>query len=331
MKLTYFQLEPHLSKQFSSIYLVSGEDVWLKQDAMRMIQKSAKKAGFSEKIRFRVNDLDEKQLYNTLYSQPLFGEKQLIEIYSTTLTTNKAIATILQEYAKNPMPHILLVIDTGKLESQHIKSACYQQIEKHGVIINIWPIPREQMPQWIQQQARRYKMQFSNAAINLLTDYSEGNLIAAAEAIEKCYLLHPQKPIDETLIETVLIDETQFTIFDFVDSIISSNLSRSLHILSTLKTNNIEPTLIIWSIARELRLLAAMAQQIKQGMLVDNLLQKNKIFFRRQPLIKKFLNKFQPQDCWIFLQQIAEIDRSIKGANSEDIWSQLQFLCLRMA
>ena len=36
MKLSYFQLEPHIKKKISPLYLLSGEDPFLKQEAKEL-------------------------------------------------------------------------------------------------------------------------------------------------------------------------------------------------------------------------------------------------------------------------------------------------------
>ncbi|OGT41380.1 MAG: DNA polymerase III subunit delta [Gammaproteobacteria bacterium RIFCSPHIGHO2_12_FULL_37_34] len=330
MKLTYFQLEPHIAKNLSPIYLIAGEDVLLKQDSMRIIQKAAKQAGFIEKIRLSIETDSGEQLYNALYSSSLFSEKRLIELHLPSLS-HQTIATILQEYVKNPSAQQLLLIHTGKIDTKTAKTTCYRAMEEYGIVIAIWPLSREQLLQWIHQKAKKYRLQFTPAAAHLLANFVEGNLIAAAQVIEKCYLLQPQNSIDENFIESILVDETQFTIFDYVDSIIAGNVSRSLHILSSLKLNNTEPTLIIWAIARELRLLNDISQQLKQGASFEELFKKYHVLMRRQFSIKKFLSTFGAKDCNRFLLHITTIDRSIKGATLDNPWNQLQLLCLKMA
>lgn len=330
MKLTYFQLDTHLAKTLALIYLVGGDEVLLKQDSLRSIQTAAQKAGFIEKIRLKTDTELSEHLYHTLYSSSLFSEKRLIELELSSLS-NKAVTTILQEYANNPSSEQLLLIQTGKIDTKTTKNTCYQSLEKAGIVVALWPFSREQLLQWIHQQAKKYRLQFNPLAASLLADLSEGNLIATSQTIEKCYLLHPQKLIDKNLIETLMTDEAQFSIYDLVDSLIANNLPRSLHVLSVLKFNHTEPTLIIWAIARELRLLNLMLQQISKGLSYDEIFKSHSVFIRRQPIIKKFLSKINTNDCWHFLNRIVEMDRCVKGAHTEHFWNQLQLLCLKMA
>jgi DNA polymerase-3 subunit delta len=329
MKLTYLQLEAHLTKKLAPIYLISGDELLLKQDATQWIRKSAKQAGFVERIRLSAMEPD--QLYSLLYSSSLLAEKRLIELDCRESTPNKIMGKILQEYADNPASDLILLIITDKLDAKLARSAWVKSCEKSGVLVAIWPIPREQLPQWIQQRARKYKLQIQPDAANLLADYVEGNLIAAAQALEKLYLLKWEKPVDAELIQSILSDESHFTIFDFIDSLIAGDKLRSLHILEHLKEEGIEPTLILWGITRELRVLADYAKQIQQGYTLAQLFQQQRIFPRRQAAIRRFLNTFKAADCFHLLTHAAEIDKVIKGAVKGDSFECLQLFCLRMS
>jgi len=335
MKLTYFQLEPHLNKTLSSVYLVSGDELFLKNEAINLIRKTAKRAGFHERIRLSPETgFAWEQLYPLLYSPSLLAEKRLLELDFRDTTPNNTASAILKEYSSQPSTDNVLLVDIGKVNDKIAKSAWYRSLEKIGIVITIWPIPHEQLPPWIIQRAKKYKLSLQQDAAQLLADYVEGNLIAAAQAIEKIYLLTHRKEeiqpsIDVEIVQSILADESRFTIFDFTDSLIASDPSRTLHILESLRLDGTEPILILWSITRELRLMATLSQEIKQGEKHELLFQKHRIFSRRQAAVRCFLNRYNTFDCWHALLKTAEIDRLIKGATAGNIWNNLQLFCLR--
>jgi DNA polymerase-3 subunit delta len=332
MKLTYAQLETHLAKQLAASYVISGDELFLKQDVVFLLRKAAKKAGFNERIRLSHEACaDAKQLYAALYSTSLFTEKRLVELDFGDHLPNKAISTILQTYAEQPASDTILLLEMGKLDDKTTKNAWYKIFDKIGMTLALWPIPREQLPQWIQQRAHKYKLQFTQDALRLLADYVEGNLIAAAQTMEKIYLLQPKQAVDIELLQNILTDQSQFSIFDFIDSLLAGKSARSLHILENLKADGVEPTLILWAITRELRLLAEFAKQIAQGAGYEQLFQKQRVFFKRQPLIRQFLTRFSAKDCWQQLHAATEIDQIIKGVYKGNVWNSLELFCLRLS
>lgn len=179
------------------------------------------------------------------------------------------------------------------------------------------------------QRAKRYKLTLAPDAAALLADYVEGNLVAAAQALEKFYLLRATGTITSEIVQSVLSDESQFSIFDFVDNLISGNTARTLHVLHSLKENGVEPILILWGITRELRTLADFSSQLKQGVSFDQLCQKQRVFAKRQPLVRRFLNRFNAAQCWHALTHALEIDQMIKGAREGNAWEALEMFCLR--
>jgi DNA polymerase-3 subunit delta len=328
MKLTYFQAEAHLAKKLSPLYLVSGDELLLKQDIMQWIRKAAKHAGFDERIRLAPEGEGE-QLYSLLYARSLLAEKRLLELDFRESSPNKNISKILQEYAENPAADTIVIIDTAKMDAKFAKSALAKACEKSGTLITLWPIPREQLPEWIQKRAHKYKLQIQPDAANLLADYVEGNLIAAAQTLEKLYLLKLQQPVDADIIQNILTDESRYTIFDFTDSLIAGNKTRALHILDSLKEEGTEPVLILWGITRELRLLADYAKQVQQGLTPEQIFQQQRILPRKQTAVRRFLSKFKAADCLQLLKHAAEIDKVMKGAVKGDSFEALEMFCLR--
>lgn len=331
MKLNTFQLEAHLTKkQFPFIYMINGDDVFQKSEAIRCIRKAAYESGFVERLRFNADQLQSDQLYTVLFSPSLLAEKRLIELDFREKAPNKTLTAILEDYGKSPSSHQLILIDNDKIDSKTAKSSWYQAIEKMAIVIQVWPIAREHLPAWIKQYAKKFQLQMEDDASQLLADYVEGNLAAAASAIKKIYLLQPKTKVNRELIHTLVTNECHFTIFDLVENLIAGNKERTIHILAVLKTNSIEPTLILWGITRELRFLAELLQQLKQGLTLDSLFKKHRIFSKREAAIRIFLKKFSLVDCWRHLSYAADIDKVIKGAAPGHVWDVLELLCLRI-
>lgn len=331
MKLNHLQLESHLNKQLAPLYLLSGEDILLKMDAIHLLRQAATNAGYHLNQRFvQESHTDWEQLHSLIYTQDLFTTKQYIEIDCRDATPNKAATALLTTYVENPPAQSLLVLSTGKLDSKTEKTAWYKTLEQAAVIIQIWPIAKEQLPAWLKQRAYKNQLQLDTEAAQFLADYVEGNLVAAAQTIEKICLLKPESRINTALLQTILWDESHFTVFDLVEQLLAGNTVRLLHILESLKCDGTEPTLILWAITRELRLSFAIAKELNQGHTFTTLCQKYRIFSRRQPALKRFLQRFNTEATLKYLSEAMQIDKIIKGIEDTDIWAALQLFCLRM-
>lgn len=331
MKLTYFQLGPHLAKKIMPAYIVSGDDHLLKQEAIDLIRQAATKAGFTERTRLIAESgFDWEQLHSYLFSTSLLAEKQLLELNLNNAMPNKAGSAIICNYMQHPSPDQVLLIDLGKADAKISKSAWYQAIEKNSIVITIWPMPREQLPKWLTDRAKKTGIQLTHDAAVMLGEYCEGNLSSAAQAIEKLALLNLDKPIDARVVMKALQDESRFNIFDFVEALFTNDKNRALHILESLKEDGTDPVLVLWAVTRELRMLSTMAREIKSGTSYDKLYQKHRIFARRQTTIRRFLSNASEEFCHQLLTHAANIDRILKGAETGNAWQNLQLFCLRL-
>jgi DNA polymerase-3 subunit delta len=331
MKINLSQLKPHLSKSLSPIYIVSGEEPWQKDFALKQIRQAALIVGFTERQRITLEThFEVESLYHALFAISLLSEKKLVELDMRDTTPNKATSALLQDYAKQPVADVILLILMGKIDDKIVKSAWYTAIEKSATVIPIWPISREQLPKWLIQQAHSLGLTLKPDAATLLAEYVEGNLVAAVQTLEKLNLLNPPQPIDRSMLHPILTNESQFNVFDLIDSLLANPPARSLAILHQLKLNDVEPAIVLWSIARELRLLAEAATMIEQGTSLETIFKKHRVFPRRQPVIKAFLARTNAKACYHYLKQAIYVDDAIKGGSSHDPWQALVLLCLRM-
>jgi DNA polymerase-3 subunit delta len=129
----------------------------------------------------------------------------------------------------------------------------------------------------------------------------------------------------------MIANHAHFDIFNLVDSILSGNKKRSLHILQTLFAEDTEPTLMIWALTRELATMATLHHQIKQGITLSTLFGKFRIWEKRQGPVRAFLKRCNLNNCQDFLIQAAEIDRMIKGVETGNVKDRLERLVLNMA
>ena len=330
MKLTLQQLPQHFGKKLEAIYIVSGDDPLLVQETLDLIREAAHSMGFSERIRINTESSTEwgGSLYTHAQSLSLFSSKRILELDLTQIKLNAASSKILQEYATQPSDDTLLLIRANKLDSKTEQSNWYKALDKVGVIIPIWPITFDQLPAWISQRAKRMNLNITKDAAELLAILVEGNLLAAAQELEKLRLLKTTQTIDVAVIEEAVIDHAHFDIFSLVDSALAGNTKRCLRILQNLEAEDTEPTLVLWALTREVRTMAEIAKLVSQGISLGSLFSKFRIWEKRQANVRAFLQRHKQESCWKFLVDAAQIDRMIKGAESGKVWDSLRLLFL---
>jgi DNA polymerase-3 subunit delta len=332
MKLAHQQLEQHLSKNLAPIYIVSSDELLLVQETVESIRQAGIKAGFTERALISADPgADWSQaLHANTHSMSLFSSKQVIELSLHNAKFTAATTKALQAYANKPQDDIVLIVRTNKVDSKTEKSAWFQALEKKSVFISIWPIPAAQLPQWILQRAKKLGVTLSKDGADMLAHQVEGNLLAAAQEIEKLYLLQLNPLKDKNIQKETSTDNARFNVFDLVESSLSGNNSRSLRILHSLAEEDTEPTLILWALTREVRMLTDMLAQTKQGASLVSLFNKFHIFEKRQANVRAFIQRNTTEKCWNLLAQAARVDQSIKGVQTGNVWDELEKMILML-
>jgi len=91
------------------------------------------------------------------------------------------------------------------------------------------------------------------SAAELIVDRVEGNLLAAQQELEKLALLANGEPISPELVLRAVGDSSRYDVFQLAEAAAAGDGGRALRVLLGLKSEGVEPTLILWALVRELR------------------------------------------------------------------------------
>ncbi|MDD2159221.1 MULTISPECIES: DNA polymerase III subunit delta [Pseudomonas] len=334
MKLNPAQLGKHLQGTLSPVYVISGDEPLLCQEAADAIRAATRQQGFSERQVFNAdNNFDWGNLLQAGASLSLFAEKRLLELrIATGKPSDKG--TALLEYLARPAEDTVLLISLPKLDGNAQKSKWGKAlIDGQNVqFMQIWPVDAHQLPQWIRQRLAQSGLSASAEAVDMIAIRVEGNLLAAAQEIEKLKLLAEGTQIDVDTVQAAVADSARFDVFGLIDAALNGEAAHALRMLEGLRGEGVEPPVILWALAREIRLLATLAQQHAQGMPLDKAFSSARppVWDKRRPLVSKALQRLSASRWAALLEDAQQIDAQIKGQAMGDPWSGLSLLTLSL-
>jgi DNA polymerase-3 subunit delta len=330
MQVKIEQLPASLQKSLAPVYLISGEEPLQIGEAADQIRLAAKKADYLTR---EVVDIEQggewSLLSDAAESLPLFSEKKLIDLRLPSAKPGGDGGKTLTAYCNNPPENTLLLITAGKLDAAARKSAWYQALDKLGVCIQVWPLQGGELLHWLQNRADKKGMRLDKAAAQSLAARIEGNLLAAAQEIEKLYILHGNTLITKAMIEADVANSARFDVYDLSDAVLGGRLNRSVRILNALKAEGIAAPVILWSLSRDARTLLNVKADLKQGAHADSVFKKYQIWDKRKTVIQQAQARLKTADLHGILQHCAFADRQIKGQSDGDGWESLFEICLR--
>ena len=228
---------------------------------------------------------------------------------------------------------------TDRLDNTLQKSKWFKALEQAGVFIPIWPIESGQLPGWLAQQLKVDGYRATPDALSLIAERVEGNLLAASQELEKLKLLARDKTIDEATVREAVSDSARYDVFQLLDSALEGNIKQCVRILGILKGEGIEPPIILWALAREIRLLSHLSRQLSRGMARDLAIEQSAkalgfvpfMLKRRSSLLEKAIRRSSERNLRQMLLDTGKIDRCIKGLEKGNAWDKLLTLTLNLA
>lgn len=330
MKLTSQNLKGHLAKALAPIYLVSGDEVLLLSEAVDAIREKARNQDYTDRDLFVVErGFDWNSLYSSSNALSLFAEKKILEIRIPTGKPGKEGGAMLLELAENPPPDTLILVIAGKLDRSASNSKWAKAIEKHGVVVQVWPIDAQRLPGWINQRMQSVGLKPDRDGVRLLCERVEGNLLAASQEIDKLLLLNGPGPVDAQAVADAVADSARFDIFRCVDSALSGNLERALRVLWGLRAEGVEPVLLVWALGRELQGLSAMAFERDRGATLAQVTAK--VWAKRKPILTAALNRHDYRSLQTLTAELSRVDRMVKGQLAGNPWDAVTALLARLA
>ena len=329
MRLKADQLEAALSHQLAPVYFITGDEPLQLGEAADAVRAAARHAGFAVREVITIESGHEwPQLSAEADALSIFADKKLIDLRLPSGKPGQEGSKTLQAYCQNLPDDTLLLMTAGKLESSALKSQWLQSLDEKGVIVQVWPLQGPELLAWLQRRAERKGMHLSNDACKSLAARIEGNLLAAAQEIEKLFILHGGTRIEKAMIEDEVADSARFDVFKLSDALLAGKLNRSIKILQGLEAEATAAPIVLWSLSREIRTLYTLKSELKQHAHQDAVLKKFQIWDKRKPLVLDALRRLDDTHLQNFLSQCADIDRQIKGQASGDAWESLFRLCV---
>jgi DNA polymerase III subunit delta len=317
------QLPGALQKSLAPIYLISGDEPQQAGELADLIRKSAKAQDFtSREILFADKNFDWKQLNVSADNFSVFADKNIIDLRLPSAAPGLEGSKAITAYCRNLPEDSLLLITAGKIAKESLKSAWFQAIDKAGCVIQVWPLAGQELLRWIQDRMQQHGLTPDAGAVKTLAERVEGNLLAAAQEIEKLYVLQGEGTVSSRQVIDAVADSSRYDVFKLVESALSAKADKVLKILNSLKAEGVAPTIVNWALTRETRVIvgykAAQGQNEK-----EMLLKTNGVWGERKQLIDITAKRLTHSELNNVLALAAKADRQIKGQQQGDPWETM--------
>ncbi len=321
MKIQANQLDSHLGKSLASCYLVTGDEHLLVAEALDSIRDAAREQGFtSREVHVATAGFDWNELRAASGNLSLFAERRIIELRLPTGKPGRSGGQAIVDMTAQKDPDLLFIVSAPKLDRSSAAAKWTKVLDSAGVSIQVWPIGVRELPGWIAARMRREGLEPDRAAVTLIADRVEGNLLAASQEIEKLRLLLGEGKVTVDDVSRAVGNSSRYDVYKLADAALSGDAKRALKILQGLRAEGVEPVIVVWSLTRDLRTLAKLDDLVRQGQDLAAGMQQAGVWRNRQGLFRSCVGRHQHGAFHKLLKLARNADAAAKGQLRADPW-----------
>lgn len=319
MRLVPETLTRALAQDLAPAWLVAGDEPLLVGEAADAIRARARSAGYTgREVLFVERGFDWERVSGELRSRSLFDERRILELRLPQPKPGIEGSRTLVAALEQPVPDVLLLLVTDRIEWADRSSAWVKAFEAHGACVDAEQLGPEQLPGWVEARMRRIGLEPEPDAVQLLAERCEGNLVAAHQQIERLRLLAGPGPVTLAAVAEAVSDSARFSVFQLSEALLAGDAPRVVRMLDGLKAEGEEPTLVLWCLAEELRSLLQWSPHPAKG--------SRRLFRggrRRKELLRAAAQRVPRAHVLELLTAAARVDGLIKGPRKGEAWGEL--------
>jgi len=330
MQIPLNQLGAQLHKGLRPLYTLHGDEPLLQQEAQDAIRAAARAQGYTERSSHTAAGahFDWSAVLAAGGSLSLFADKQIVEIRVPSGKPGKDGAAALQQIAAQADGNdsTLTIVLLPRLDKATRTGAWFSALEAHGATVQIDPVERAALPQWI---AHRLAAQGQRVAageegqrtLQFFADRVEGNLLAAHQEIQKLALLHPPGELTWEQVEAAVLNVARYDVFKLSEAVLSGQVARVQRMLDGLQAEGI-------------RALKRVKDAMNAGKPLPMALRENRIWGAKERLYERLLPQAGDAQLARLVHSAHVVDGIVKGLKVPDWptsgWQALSRLALQM-
>lgn len=297
-------------KQASGVWLLHGNEPLLEQNLLAVLRQQWQQQQV-ERQRFEINSINDwRDVFNALNSLSLFSERLAIEAHGSIKPDNAGLEQ-LQKFIQSPADNILVIIMPRQDQAAQ-KTKFYQSIDANSVVVNLSLQNMQERLAILQDEARQLGVQLHAHAWDLLLTQTENNLFAAQQGLLRLSDLYSADHLilAEDL-QAALTEQSRFSSFELADAALRGDTLQAVKILQFLLESGEAASLILWALAREMRLLMQLFEQ-------PNQYQKLGIWQNKISLYQQAMKRVKGKQLLGWPALLQRTDEAIKGISEEN-------------
>lgn len=315
-------------KKTPAVYILLGEDLFQIMKVEEAIKTHWPFADSCETTTLSItNTNDWLTLAEEVRSLSLFASHVLVAARFDKKTIDQAGKNFFTHYLEKPNPRCLVVFRAQALAVKALQTlATHEQVQ---VIHSSLPAAKT-IKHWICAQLHSLRLSYEPEIPDLIYQYTEGNLLATAQVIEKLGLCSTAgEKLSVADLKAQLVDQSAYDLFDLAKACLTGDLLKALQLLRQAHQNKTEATLILWLFTQEIRRVLVL-QDKHSPLTFAEKAHELKLWSNQLSMYQQAANNWNNEHLTSALHFCNKLDLQIKTSQSNQIWQSFELLALSL-
>lgn len=307
--MKFQELKKSLAQKIYNFYYIKGEDAFLRQKALEMIENASVQFKDLNILRFDDENTNLGNIVDACRALPMLDNRRVVVLKDIAVKKQDDLKPLI-EYVKKPNPTTVLVI----VDSNNITA--YKKIEEYAEIVDCSKLDSGMLSKLILNELSKYKCKINLDAINALIGYCDLDYTRINnETIKLANLIGEGGTITLKDVENNVHREVEYDIFELSKAVAVRNGQKAIDIIKHLLERKEAPQMLLMMVQSSFRRMFYTTTSKETNAEIANKLGIKEYSIK---LSREQAQKFTPARLKKILDLGAELDYQIKAGQMSD-------------
>lgn len=303
--MKFVELKKSLSDSIANIYLIEGEDRFVVQSSLKLIENAINLSMPDvNRIVLDSDKLSVDSVLESLESYPFGDLKKLIVVKEPKF--NASEFKKLEVYLKNPSEYNVVVFIS------YTSSDCTKKLKNYAEFVDANKLDELSVKKWIGAKLSKNNKQIAEQALVMLIEYTSGDLTRLESELNKLICVK-EEIITKDVIEMFVVPDKDYQIYELLGFIASGNSEKVydlIEVMQETEKNNMGLIQYLYGAFRKL-LIVSLSKKTDMELAEEF---KTKPFAVKQMRVQA--GKFTPKILKKINKELGELEEKLKSGKA---------------
>lgn len=245
--MKFQDLKKNLTQKIENLYYISGDDAFLRQKAVEMIENRAVSLRDLNILRFDDENTDLGNIVSACRALPMMDERRVVVLKDINIKKQDDLKPLI-EYAKTPTPSTVLVVVNGAGGSN------YKKFEELAVTVDCGKLEPNMLARLVLNELSKFNCKINSDALASLIDYCAQDYTRIYnETIKLGNLIGSGGVITLADVAENVNREVEYDIFELSNAVINKDGAKALAIIEQLLERKESPQKLLMLVQSSFR------------------------------------------------------------------------------